>query len=646
MAHKHNVNDSDAFFSINPITRQLKNESSSKTSLIQFDHNSERFTFEIPRYIEGHDMTECDIVEVHYTNIDTQTKEQYDGVYVVDDMRVSPESDDVVILSWLISGNATQYIGSLHFLIRFACSEDEQHVGYVWNTAKYSAISVSPGMYNGNKVVDAGQYDVILDLTRRVDGAVYKANMNIEQVEDAVEAAEAAAEKAETKVESLIERNGKKPVSLWVGTQAEYDAIPVKDESRLYIITDDEINQNATDFEDIQNKLAEHGLTIDSLVERATTSENNYIVLSEIMNGVQAVLNALTEKTNNHDTQISEIADVAGSNAEQVSDLQENLGTLAGVVAGASNQLNAVEKSLPIHACGGTAGAGGKYTYTHRVYICGKTGNDETGDGTSAKPFKTLDKWFSLCNQGRPDNRLYIKSAGTYNCSYYFFNHIALHITGGTPDKLIDGIVLNFTNDETITFYGGHYNFNNITLKHGGSSDKVKNCFNFETTSLIFENVEFQGALLKTYGSFITTNGTFKAGRFEFYGTNGRINTIWSNGNVSIPIQIERGCNLQIGYTDGGKNAGAIATLAGDKDSGSVFKIEHSTVYFRINAFGGGRRKFAIDSTTSLIFLDQTGYDTLKTAAIGDVYSSNGCVFVNNSSASSPKNLFTNGSYN
>lgn len=48
MGHTHNVYDTDTHFSINPVTRMIKNESSKKVTLIQHDHNSERFTFELP----------------------------------------------------------------------------------------------------------------------------------------------------------------------------------------------------------------------------------------------------------------------------------------------------------------------------------------------------------------------------------------------------------------------------------------------------------------------------------------------------------------------------------------------------------------------------------------------------------------------
>ena len=70
MSHIHNVTDGDNKFIVDGISRAIKNASASKTTVMQFDHNSEVFTFEIPRYIEGHDMTACNRVEVHYLNIE------------------------------------------------------------------------------------------------------------------------------------------------------------------------------------------------------------------------------------------------------------------------------------------------------------------------------------------------------------------------------------------------------------------------------------------------------------------------------------------------------------------------------------------------------------------------------------------------
>ena len=186
MAHKHPVYDTDTHFTINPITRALRNEASSKTRVIQFDHNSERFTFEIPKMVEDHDMSLCNMVQVHYINIDSQTKEQKAGVYDVDDLQISPENSDVVILSWLISQNATQLVGSLNFLIRFACIADDGTVDYAWHTAVYGDISVSSGIYNGDVIVEEyadilAQWEARIEALEQGGGSVGDAVLYTEQ---------------------------------------------------------------------------------------------------------------------------------------------------------------------------------------------------------------------------------------------------------------------------------------------------------------------------------------------------------------------------------------------------------------------------------------------------------------------------------
>ena len=151
MGHKHSVYDADTHFSINPITRQAKSENNRKTAIIQRDHNSERITFELPRFIEGHDMSICNRVEVHYMNANPITKEQKKGVYEVDDLQISPEDSNVVVCSWLVSQNATQLVGTLSFLVRFACIE-KGAITYAWNTA-ISNIDVSGGIDASEEVV-------------------------------------------------------------------------------------------------------------------------------------------------------------------------------------------------------------------------------------------------------------------------------------------------------------------------------------------------------------------------------------------------------------------------------------------------------------------------------------------------------------
>lgn len=153
MAHKHSVYDTDPHFAIDPITRAITNLSTTKTQLMQYDHNSERFTFEIPRLVDGHDMTQCDKIEIHYINVDAATKESKADVYTVDDKQLSPASEDVVIFSWLISKNATGYAGTLNFLVRFVCLTGTI-IDYVWSSDIHKGISVGSGMNNTGAITE------------------------------------------------------------------------------------------------------------------------------------------------------------------------------------------------------------------------------------------------------------------------------------------------------------------------------------------------------------------------------------------------------------------------------------------------------------------------------------------------------------
>ena len=153
LSHIHEVNDSDNKFIVDGISRAIKNTSASKTTVMQFDHNSEVFTFEVPRYIEGHDMMECNRVEVHYLNIDTSTREEKEGIYLVNDLKVNESDETKLNCSWIISQNATMLVGSLNFLLRFICLTDDV-IDYVWNTSICSGIYVSKGIYNSEIVAE------------------------------------------------------------------------------------------------------------------------------------------------------------------------------------------------------------------------------------------------------------------------------------------------------------------------------------------------------------------------------------------------------------------------------------------------------------------------------------------------------------
>lgn len=152
MAHEHTVTDHDKHFIIDPMTRKIMPETPEKNKLVQFDHNSERFTFEIPRYVEGHDMSLCDTVQIHYLNISSDKVTRNPGVDESHDIGLLMNNEEKVVFSWLISRNATQYSGSLNFAIRLACTTGNK-VDYDWHTEIHAGVSVSNGIDNGPVIV-------------------------------------------------------------------------------------------------------------------------------------------------------------------------------------------------------------------------------------------------------------------------------------------------------------------------------------------------------------------------------------------------------------------------------------------------------------------------------------------------------------
>ena len=153
MAHAHIVSDSDNHFIIDPISRQISNNSK-KTILIKTDHNSEQFTFELPRYVEGHDMSLSNKVEVHFLNINSKTRQTNPGIYNVVDFDVDAEDNTKVLGTWLVSREATKYPGSLNFVIRFSCLADDNVEYFFCNTAIYTGIAIADTIENAETIVE------------------------------------------------------------------------------------------------------------------------------------------------------------------------------------------------------------------------------------------------------------------------------------------------------------------------------------------------------------------------------------------------------------------------------------------------------------------------------------------------------------
>ena len=186
MAHINKIRDTETHFKINPATRAITNESASNNTIVQYDHESERFTFDMPRYVDGHDMSEITEVRIHYCNF-ASTKStlssppKTNGVYIPNDVAVSSNDVNTITFSWLLSSATTQYAGFLYFSVQFVCLDGET-VEYAWNTGVYKNIVVAESINNAEEVF-ADTNDVLTayknEITREIiehitrDGGVY-----------------------------------------------------------------------------------------------------------------------------------------------------------------------------------------------------------------------------------------------------------------------------------------------------------------------------------------------------------------------------------------------------------------------------------------------------------------------------------------
>ena len=166
MAHDHNLIDSDKPFVINPIDRSITTENK-KLKLMRGDHNFERYTFEIPMTIDGHDMSLCNDIRINYENISSANRADISkGPYKVTDAHVS---DDKLIFSWLVSGNATKYAGTLQFSVGFRCLNGSV-VEYAWNTDNFKNIVVSDIVNNDSEEVVETYADVLVEWEKKLFG--------------------------------------------------------------------------------------------------------------------------------------------------------------------------------------------------------------------------------------------------------------------------------------------------------------------------------------------------------------------------------------------------------------------------------------------------------------------------------------------
>ena len=147
MSHEHPLKTIVPDFIIDPKTREITQTAVEEITLMQYDHNSENLLFECPRYVDGHDMLQCDKIEVHFVNSITSGNVNSPGKYKVKSIEVSPNDEELIHFTWVVDRNATKNVGTLVFAVQFTCLNGTT-IDYAWHTSPFSYISVDQGLVN------------------------------------------------------------------------------------------------------------------------------------------------------------------------------------------------------------------------------------------------------------------------------------------------------------------------------------------------------------------------------------------------------------------------------------------------------------------------------------------------------------------
>ena len=308
MTHLHTIEDHDKHFVIDPITKKIQPENPEKNKLVRYDHNSERYTFEMERMIEGHDMSLCDIVQIHYINVASNKQTKNEDVYEVKDLGLLEDDDNKIAFTWLISRNATMLDGILTFAIRFACSNGDS-IDYELHTEIFSSISISNTIFNdGQSIVE--EYSDILNQWKQelfsIEGTIQTAkNESLKAISD-----------SKTDALNLINKN-------------RADSLNAIDANRTSTLLDIEttsskalsaINSNAKDSLAAMNENRDSSLTAmdsaksESLNAISEEGAKQVANLEGIVNGIaqDSTAQVILEKENKSSELLQIIAEAAG----------------------------------------------------------------------------------------------------------------------------------------------------------------------------------------------------------------------------------------------------------------------------------------------------------------------------------------------
>lgn len=165
-------------------------------------------------------------------------------------------------------------------------------------------------------------------------------------------------------------------------------------------------NTHVTDITSLKSKTATHDTDIAGLKNTTGTHTTDITGLKNTTATQTTDITGLKTKTTTHDTDIAGLKTTTGTQTTDITGLKNNKADKTALTP-IQNSVSAIN---------------GLRTDSKTIYVNGATGNDSTGDGTTEKPFKTIQKaantvpkiidkdHFILCTPGDYDEYVVIQA--------------------------------------------------------------------------------------------------------------------------------------------------------------------------------------------------------------------------------------------
>lgn len=134
-----------------------------KRIAVQYDHNIETVTFDCPRYWDGKDMSEM-MIYVNYMRPDNAM-----GSFVCENITVDSDDEELMHFDWTITGNVTQIVGPISFLVCIKDTDAEGNEENHWNSELNTDLYISQGMKCSTDSALRKYPDIITQLLLRMD---------------------------------------------------------------------------------------------------------------------------------------------------------------------------------------------------------------------------------------------------------------------------------------------------------------------------------------------------------------------------------------------------------------------------------------------------------------------------------------------